>query len=316
MRVIRKLLLSGGMLILLAACTTGRYPVEMQVENDDHTYSGTMTVGVGSKPVRLTADEGMAQCEGVTMIGYAGPGCTQNGSIRLQCSDERVINGDWRFDDDCQSGRGAGRDDQGNAVTFLFGEAAGTEVAQSETIPAPAEEPAPQGEGTPVRADSKHYHYLFLIGGGYAVGFGGTWNHDIVFEDASSGVFIVKIETDAAAPMVLSQTSPLAGSEAFAVLPDETGRSGRVVTVRLQAPTDGGEPGITGAVIPASGIPVVNADGEVVGLTVLRDEGARVYGSDRLRRYLPILDPELADMPANPSTAAELRRRIVSSPDS
>lgn len=303
------------MLVLLAACATGQYPVEMQVENDDRVYSGTMTVGVGSKPVRLTADEGTAQCEGVTMVGYAGPGCTQNGSIRLQCSDERAINGDWRFDDDCRGGRGAGRDDQGNAVAFLFGEAAGAEIARSETGPAPGEQAAARDEGRPVRADSKHH--LFLIGGGYAVGFGGTWNHDIVFEDASSGVFIARIATaDDAAPMVLSQTPPPAGSEAFAVLPDAAGRSGRVVTVRVQAAEDGDEPRITGAVIPASGIPVVNADGEVVGLTVVRDEGARIYGSDRLRRYLPILDPDLAEMPASPSTAAELRRRIVSPPGS
>lgn len=291
----RALCLVGAM--LLSACSTAPRPIEMQIAEDGQVLSGYMNVGPNVQDVQLqNADDGMT-CKGISLLGYAVPGCESTGSFRLECSDGRTVAGDWKMED-CAGGAGSGRDSEGNEARFLLGDRTRGAVVVDSVAEVDA---SPGIEVSPSRVAN----YGFRFGGQYAAGFG--IDGDVLFEDTQSGLVIVEVAGEAV-PMALSENSVASGQEAFVLFPEID--TARVASVLL-LDNGSGLMRVENAAINSSGLPVFDVDGHVLGLTVVHDEGMRLLDARRLRRYLRMVAPTIADKPAASSSAHALRERIV-----
>lgn len=279
-------------MLFLSACATGQQPLEMQIADDDRVFTGTMNVGPNVQDVRLQSEEGTVTCKGVSLLGYASLGCG-SGSFRLECSDGRVIGGDWEMEE-CSGGTGNGSDDKGNMVRFLLGDRIHARPAAARNDPV---------QGDAIAGNTQDFRFQFADQ--YAAGFGQT-NEAVVFEDAQTGLVIVKV-ADAPQPMSLSERNPASGEEAFMVLPNSAGAQVRSILLR---DGDSNLLHIENAGIRSNGLPVIDIEGMVLGVTVVRDDAVFLLPAKTLRRYLRLVAPAVVDMPANSSSAQVLRDRI------
>lgn len=299
--MMKRFLCALPLVLLLSACVSGQRPVEMRIVEEGRVFAGAMNIGPNVQDVLVRSEDGSMECKGVSLLGYAVPGCASAGSFRLECSDGRVVAGDWKLDD-CTGGSGSGSDSDGNAISFLLGDKVSGLSQESMT----EEQPAVTAHAS---RDSWPNTYRFRFADVYAAGFGDPqmFVHPVVFEDAHSGLVIVRVPGEPLS-MSLADTGPSTGQEVFVVLPD--GDMARVVATSLEA--DGsGMLRIVETGIRDSALPVIDADGKVLGVTVHGDGITRVLGADRMRRYLRIIDPAIAAMPGAAASTEELRARLL-----
>lgn len=297
-------LLAGSVLLFLAACASGEYALQVNLAGEmerDRILTGTMAVGAGAKEVQLSEVDGGMECNGVALIGYAIPGCASSGSLRLECADGRTVTGDWDIEE-CRTGQGTGSDSLGNTVSFLIGDAVGSHARRAQ-----ADEPVFGRSSTGIM--------LFLVGGGYAAGFDlqpdalRAQGWQVVFASKESDLVIVEStnETVRDEPIVLATSLPQEDSEVFIVTNDGilassiTTDTAGAITISQVTPL-------------ADGLPVLNESGEVIGLTRSRNDELQLFDSRRLRRYLALLDPQLADIDATRVSVVQLRERIIAFP--
>ena len=285
-------------LLLLAACTAGNYPLQMHILEEgkvEHRLSGEMAIGAGAGDAILSAPGDGLACDGVALVGYAVPGCASSGSLRLECSDGRTVTADWEIEE-CRDGQGTGEDSLGNEVTLLVGDSALGRQRKASAAP-----------DTPPASEAGSGKIAFMLGGGFAAGFDlapakvREQGWQVAMSNRESGLVIATLDEPAAdASLLLADTPPARGSEVFVVTSDS------VVSASLAS-----NDMIEGAGEVMDGLPVLNIEGKVIGMTRNTQDGLTLFSADRLRRYLQLLEPALENAPPESLTPAALRERIV-----
>lgn len=283
-------LLSLAVAWMVSGCATGQLPLEMQVADEEQVFRGEMNLGPNVQDVHVQSGDGSVTCKGVSLLGYASPSCTSVGSFRLDCTDGRVAEGDWKMED-CAGGAGTGTDSRGNAVRFLLGDRMRGKGAT-----------ASQAGGKAIGAGNYRFHFADRYAAGFTAG-----GDPVVFEDPRTGLVIVEL-SGKPVPMSLTEAGVTIHQEAFVLLPQHDGF--RVVSVTLQDDASGSIR-IANKGINGRGLPVFDIDGKVLGLTVALEGDVYLFTADHLRRYLGIVAPSVAAMPAVPASARALQERIT-----
>ena len=311
------------LLAFLGGCASGSYAVEMNTP-DKPPLHGELVIGVGPSDMFLATPAGDFSCEGSSLVAYAAPGCgSASGELRLLCSDGREITADWKMLD-CSSGEGSGQDSEGREVSLLIGKEriaardaegskSGKGIYTSRKLPASRRGMAIVAGVVSGNAGSN----LFRIGGNYAVGFGkpDEFAYPAVFTAESDGLVIIRIDTGSndRFPMSLvdhAETPGTSAKEGFVILPGGDETPGGVVAVNLTGGS-GEAARFSSSSIKATGLPVMNAQGYVIGITALDNKGWYVFPAGRLRNYLEIVDPEVANAGATSASSEQLRGRIM-----
>lgn len=306
----------------LSGCASGSYAVQMTTE-DKPPLRGELVIGIGPSDIAFKSPESDFSCDGISLVAYAAPGCgSASGELRLTCSDGREITADWKMLD-CTSGEGAGQDQKGREVTLLIG---ADKIATQESYTGTKSTKGVYGRNRlPVIrrsvlagegvASTNIQNMLFRIGGGYAVGFGKPQDFDYpaVFVAESKGLVITRVENgvDDKLKLNLADRTDGAITEGFIIVPGDDTVSG-IVAVNLEMDT-GNTVRFSSNAIQATGLPVMNPQGYVIGITAMDENGWYVFSSERLRKYLAIIDPEIAKTEPVSASSEQLRERIMTS---
>lgn len=108
--------------MLIAGCTIS-YKTAGRYQDTDERFIGDVQASVfggGDVTARLLESgetcEGRAEADNAFAMSCSG----QTGTIHMQCSDGRVVDGTWTATS-CTSGVGTAHDQAGRAIEFVFG---------------------------------------------------------------------------------------------------------------------------------------------------------------------------------------------------
>ena len=107
--------------VILPGCTI-TYPAIARYEDGREKFSGIVDASVfGGGDVTLVSASSGVECPGRAESTSVGLTCAgQTGTIHLQCSDGRVLLGNWTATS-CTTGAGRGRDQDDRKFEFAFG---------------------------------------------------------------------------------------------------------------------------------------------------------------------------------------------------
>lgn len=244
---------------------------------------------------RVTADNGQGvTCRGTSRITYIPPmqvfGCAgQKGKIDLVCSDGREINVDWQAES-CTSGYGSGKDSDGNRIVMAFGgdeatlasRAGGAKPPGTTAKAGPDSRVRGTGTGFYVTSDGMLVTNAHVVKGSTHFSVKNTKTGDmqtatLLHADHNNDVALLKVDTSVKPIPMAPRFEEKRGGEIFTLgypVPSAMGQGQKATFGRVNAGSGvQDDPRFTQVDLPIqpgnSGGPLINARGQVVGITTM-----------------------------------------------
>jgi S1-C subfamily serine protease len=259
----------------------------MTYPSSDEVFYAEIDQGIFDAEARVRLDNRKGvTCSGTSRVVYTPPiGCTgQRGRVLLNCNDGRTILAVWQAES-CSSGNGVGKDSSGSRVVFFYGDEDESTLKSragidGKTKPGGRERPVGSGTGFFITGNGLLVTNEHVVNGGksFEIRYPKTGRRvkaKLLNSDSSNDVAFLKAEVDSVPIPLAPRFEAKRGDEVMTLgypLPEVQGVQQKATFGRVNAFTgvrdDVRKFQIDVPIQPGnSGGPLINAHGEVIGLT-------------------------------------------------